>query len=292
MISLGGSAINGGAFGPVNEFSTYAIAVQQDQWAETCRKHADKKGIQLLLQERVDEGPAISIVRAKEAGESTISHQRMGPPTLSELTPEMRRVLASASAVIVGPLRSGPETTALLQAVPELAPRAFLALVPHPSFIEDPLFPLIAPSFHYVQMNAEESRFIDGAASAIPLRARRLAFLLGNDRECAVTNGSQRGYFFACQWFTIDPPTPTVVDEVACGDSFCAAYVVGRALLGLPPEEALRYAVDAAAATATQVGLSDPLPYVPPEGLRRFVPQKRLQSLKEDCTAEESGCPT
>jgi sugar/nucleoside kinase (ribokinase family) len=52
-----------------------------------------------------------------------------------------------------------------------------------------------------------------------------------------------------------------VVDDSGCGDAFAAAFVVGWRLLGLSIDEALLYAVRAAANKAGQVGVSQSLSY-------------------------------
>jgi sugar/nucleoside kinase (ribokinase family) len=79
--------------------------------------------------------------------------------------------------------------------------------------------------------------------------------------ECAVTNGAGRGCLWAGRWLPIEPPVVEVVDDTGCGDAFAAAYVLGRVFFGLSAEGALQYAVAAAAVTAGQPGVAEPLAF-------------------------------
>src|SRR5206468_3832214 len=125
-----------------------------------------------------------------------------------------------------------------------------------------PMFPLIARRYHFTQMNFAESRLLDGATDDIVRNARRLSFLLGEENACAITNGPDRGFLWAAgHWLPIDPRPARVVDDTGCGDAFGAAFVVGWQLLGLSADGALLYALDAAAATAAQVGAGRPRAY-------------------------------
>jgi sugar/nucleoside kinase (ribokinase family) len=265
-VDLGGCPINTGVFGPVNGIPTAAVAVQKrGLWSGICRGLALKKGLRLVLQER-DAGPGVSLVTPNGApGRFDIYTQRMDPPTVSELTPEIRAAFGTARAVIVGPMRWGPGTRDLLLQIPSLVPHSYRALIPHPDTVRDPAFALIAQRYDYVQVNTQESRLLSGATDDLVINARRLSFLIGEQNECAVTNGSGRGYLWSGRWIPIDPPQVRVVDDTGCGDSFAGAYVIGRVFLGLSAEAALLYAIKAAAATATQVGVARPLPYKQPD---------------------------
>lgn len=176
-------------------------------------------------------------------------------------TSDIRCALSTARAVIVGPMRWNTNVRDLLLHIPSAVPKAYRALIPHRDMIGDPAFALIAQRYNYVQMKAEEIRLLDGATDNLVVNARRLSFLLGEDTECAVTAAEARGYLWSGRWLPIDPPKVTVVDDTCCGDSFAAAYVIGRVFLGQSADRALLYAIEAGAATATQIGLSKPLPY-------------------------------
>jgi sugar/nucleoside kinase (ribokinase family) len=261
---VGGSAFKLARHGPVNGIPTAVIMAQGAGWASHyCREKAAQQGLRLLLQERDGDGPALSIILPNgQPGRNDIYTQRMAPPTVAELTPEMAEALGVAQVVVAGPMAFSAETQQLLFHLPALAPQAFLALLPHPSLLGAPSFALLAPRYHYVQVNADESRLLDGAASDLVLNARRLSFLVGEESACAVTNGAERGFLWANgRWLDIRPKKVDLIDDTACGDSFAAAFPIGWRLLGLGVEGALLYAVEAAAATATQVGMAEPLPY-------------------------------
>src|SRR5581483_10741524 len=114
-----------------------------------------------------------------------------------------------------------------------LAPTAFKALLPHPSLVQDPMFALIARLYDYVQVNAAESRLLDGATSDVATNARRLSFLVGEQAACAVTNAAEPGFLFAeGHWYEIRPKRVEAVDDTACGDVFGGSFLVGWRLLG------------------------------------------------------------
>lgn len=260
---LGGSAANCGRYGAANGIPTAVIAVQQGGWASRyCRAVAAKYGLRLLFQKR-KEGPAISLVTPNgKPGQNDIYTQRMGSPTVADLSQEMTDALSLAKAVIVGPMLCGEDARELLAHIPILAPKAFRALIPHRSLIGDPSFPHIARRYNYVQLNAAESRLLDGATSDLAVNARRLSFLIGEDNTCAVTNGADRGWLWTGHhWLGIEPRKVKAVDDTGCGDAFASAFVVGWRLLGLSVDGALVYATEAAASTATQVGVSTPVAY-------------------------------
>jgi sugar/nucleoside kinase (ribokinase family) len=260
---LGGSAANCARFGPANGIATAVIAVQQAGWASGyCRAAAAEYGFRLLLQERGD-GPAISLVTPNgQVGHKDIYTQRMGPPVAPELTSEMGDALGTARAVIVGPMLSTDGSRDLLRQIPTLAPQAFRALIPHHSLIRDPAFPLIARRYHYTQMNAGESWLLDGATNDLAVNARRLSFLMGEENACGITNGSEQGCLWTgSHWLPIQPKRVQAVDDTGCGDAFAAALVIGWQFLGLSVDDALLYATDAAAVTATQTGIGEPLAY-------------------------------
>lgn len=261
-VDLGGCPINSGVFGPVNGIATAAISVQKcGVWSELCRSLALKKGLRLILQER-DEAPAASILAPNGApGRYDIYTQRLEPLKVSELTAEIRSAFATARAVLVGPMKWNEQTRDLLLHIPSLVPQAYRALIPHRDMISDPAFALVAQRYNYVQINAEESRLLDGATDDLIVNARRLSFLIGEENDCAVTNGAQRGYLWSGRWLTINPPEVRLVDDTGCGDSFAAAYIIGRNFLGLNADDALHFGVEAAKATATQTGVSKPMAY-------------------------------
>jgi hypothetical protein len=100
-VSLGGSAINAGAFGPVNGIPTAAISVQKKGlWSGICHGLSAKKGVRLFLQERVT-GPAVSLITPnREPGQYNIHTQRMAPPTVGELTLEISFEVALFSTCV------------------------------------------------------------------------------------------------------------------------------------------------------------------------------------------------
>jgi sugar/nucleoside kinase (ribokinase family) len=261
---LGGVASNLGRVAAANGIPTAVLTTQRAGWASHyVRQKAAGYGLRLLLQEREDEGPALSVIVPNGCpGRKDIYTQRMGPPTVAGLTPEMEEALAMARLVIVGPLAHRPETRDLLCHLPALAPTAFKALLPHPSLIQDSMFALITQRYDYVQLNAAESRLLDGATNDVATNARRLSFLVGEQTASAVTNGADPGFLFAeGHWYEIRPKPVKPVDDTACGDVFAASFLVGWRLLGLGVVGALLYGIEAAAKTALQVGLGEPLSY-------------------------------
>ena len=110
-------------------------------------------------------------------------------------------------------------------------------MLPHPTLLGDPAFPHLAQRYDYTQINFEESRLLPGAVHDPAINARRLSFLVGEEKAIAVSNGAGRGWLWLHgRWLAIDPPAVDVVDETGCGDSFAAALVVGWRLLGLGVE--------------------------------------------------------
>ena len=213
------------------------------------------------MRER-DTGPAGSLITPNGTpGQFDIHTQRIDPLSVAELTPEIRGAFGTTLAMIVGPMRWNANTRDLLLQLPSLVPQAYRALIPHRDMISDPAFALVAQRYNYVQMNAQESQLLDGATDDLVINARRLSFLIGEQNDCAVTNGDGRGYLWSGRWMPIDPPKVRLIDDTGCGDSFAAAYVIGRVFLGLSADGALLYAIEAAAATAMQVGVARPLPH-------------------------------
>lgn len=261
---LGGSAVNCGRFGVVNGFPTAVIGVQQAGWASGySRDLLQGYGLRPLLIERANGGPYMSIISANcKPGSFEILTKRPAPPAVNELTLEMAETLGIAQVVMVGPMQNSAEARDLLAQIPLLAPRSFRALIPHPSLIEDPAFPLLAKHYHYTQMNFTESMHLRNATSELPLNALLLKQLVGDKNACAVTNGPGVGRLWTSRrWLAIEPLQVDLVDETCCGDSFAAALVVGWRLIRLSIDAALRYALEAASTTATQVGLKQPLAY-------------------------------
>jgi sugar/nucleoside kinase (ribokinase family) len=261
-VTVGGCPVNTGVFGAANGIPTAAISVQKaGLWSEICQGLALERGVRLLLQQR-DAGPAVSLVTPNGIpGQYGIYTQRMEPVTVPELTPEMTDALTTAQAVIVGPMRWNADTKDLLFHIAALARKAYRAMIPHPDMIGDSAFASVAQQYNYVQVNASGSRLLDGAVQDPVLNACRLSFLTHERNDCAVTNGAARGYLWSGRWFAIDPPKTRLVDDTGCGDSFAAAYVIGRVFFRLSAESALVYAIKAAAATATQLGVARPMPY-------------------------------
>jgi sugar/nucleoside kinase (ribokinase family) len=262
--TLGGAAATCARFGPVNKLPTAVLAAQQAGWAsDYCRDLACQDGLQLLLQERNSISPGLSIIAPNgEPGRHEIFTHRLEPPTIDELTPEMVEALRLAKVVLVGPLPWGPATRELLRHLPILAPTAFRAWLPHPSVLAQPDFSLLGTRYHYTQLNFDESRLLDGAANDVVLNARRLCRLVGEENACALTNGARQGLLWISgRWLTITPRRVEVADDTGCGDSFASALVLAWRLLGLSAEDALLYALAAAATTATQGGVRRPLPH-------------------------------
>ncbi len=107
---LGGLGGNGSPVARVNDISCHLISVQgEGPLAELCRQLAIEQGLIPLMIERPDEDPAISVSvpSCRKPGERNLHVQRVGPPRLSELA-AFADVIASASALIVGPMPIAP----------------------------------------------------------------------------------------------------------------------------------------------------------------------------------------
>jgi sugar/nucleoside kinase (ribokinase family) len=256
-IAFGGHPVHVARTAVANGLRAAVIAPQGAGWpAALC--HAER--ISMLLQKR--QGPALSVIVPNgQPGLKDVYTQQVRPPTAAELTPDMERTLGMARVVFVGPLPWDADTRNLLLRIPDLAPTAFRALLPHPTLLQDSSFSAVAGRYDYVQVNADEARLLDGATDDVVINACRLRFLCGERTACAVTNGAGRGYLWAeGRWLTIDPKPVGPVDDTACGDAFAASWVIGWRLLDLRIDSALHYAVEAAAAVL-QVGMTEPLAY-------------------------------
>src|SRR5262249_23322367 len=155
-IALSGNPVHIARTAVANGLTAAVIAAQKAGWpAEVCRGQAAAEGIRMLLQERDEQGPAMSIIVPNTMpGNKDIYTQWIQPPTVGELTPEMQATLSLARVVFVSPLPWNADPRDLLFQVPVLFREAFLALLPPPSLLADPVFPLLARRYHYVQANA------------------------------------------------------------------------------------------------------------------------------------------
>jgi sugar/nucleoside kinase (ribokinase family) len=191
-VVLGGAAINAGRIGVVNKVRTCMFGVQRaGAWAELARELAGAEGLDLLLAERTDDRPAMSLINA-DGGGNTIVVQRMRPLRVNEIPAEWEETLRAVRAFLVGPLHPCADSFELLDRLSGWTPHAYRALVPHPLMLKCPEFATAASRFSYVQVNFEESKLLPGAGDDVLTNAHVLASLLAPGVDLAVTNGADR----------------------------------------------------------------------------------------------------
>ena len=244
-IRLGGAAVNAARLGVVNGVPTFIFgAQQQGAWAGLARELAGAEGLQLTLHERPADGPTLSVINSGE-----ILCQRMRPLCVTELPTELTEALGTVRALLVGPLPPCPDSFELLHHLAALAPQAYRALIAHPRMLGCAEFAAAAAKFNYLQLNFDESKLLPGASDDVVRNAQQLVSLLHEATDVAVTNGGKPGLLFAGgRWVPITPlPVTKVLNETGAGDSFAAAWTLGRTVFGTSIDGALSYSLEVAA---------------------------------------------
>jgi sugar/nucleoside kinase (ribokinase family) len=249
---LGGAAGNGAPVPVANHLPTGMVAAQPAGFlSECCQQLALTRGLQPFIIERNGDEGAITVgLPNGRPGAMDLYIQRAGRLTASDLTGAASVAICSAQALINGPMiANSDDLVKFYERIADLAPDAYRAFIPHPSLVGHDTFAAVARTHTYCQMNAAEAQLLDPTTSDVAKHALRLLFLLGEEREFAITNGRNRGYLWADgRWWTVDPPQVQVASDVGAGDVFVTAWVIARHFYKANAKAALNYALRATAA--------------------------------------------
>ena len=156
--------------------------------------------------------------------------------------------LRPSDAVLIGPTPLTAATEKLILRLSTTDAAAFLGLAAHSTVAGAPFFPIAARCCDYIQIDPWCARSLDGTATDSLQGMLRLRYLAGDNTTCVLLNGA-RGGWMCCGdgWEKIRSPLIKVVDDSIYQQTFAAAFVLARQLLGLDTEPSLEYAIGAAA---------------------------------------------
>ena len=262
---IGGAGGNGAPVAGANGIRADLIAVQSRAQAEPCRQQVGERGMtgHIVARDSADAAITVSYPNG-HAGKKQLLVQRCPPITQDELTPFLP-ILDQACLFIVGPMQiingpKGAETLNLLKSLPEMAPRAYCAIQPHPSMIADARFAEVASRYRSVQINGDESKILP-CSGGVRDRIAYLRDLLGENTDITITNGARRGWMWSDgQYWAIDPISVDVASDLGAGDVFCFAMSIARAYYGANVPSALNYALRQVATIISRSGAVAPFP--------------------------------
>lgn len=227
-------------------------AVGSDSFGDSLVGAMDDSGVSRELLRRTGEDSGQAFILVDQAGENLIVVASGANATVTELTGQEERAVASARVVLMQ--LELPASVVLQSAVTARAAGRTVMLNAAPAA---PLPEELLALLDYLIVNEHEACLIgesddlDRASRALAARVPRLIVTLGAQGSVSYEDGVQVG--------TVAPPKVTAVDTTGAGDTFCgalaAAVAEGQALL-----EAVRFATAASALSVERVGAVDSIP--------------------------------
>lgn len=261
QVGLGGKGANQAVAAARLGSSVSMIGVVgTDTFGEDLIRRLEQADIKLALERRADQATGMAFIDIGPQGENII---RLAPGANGTLTAAcILRHASTIAAAKVLLLQNEIPLNASAQAA-EIARSNNVTVIMDPAPAPTPMWPRATLSqFDIITPNAHETALITGhlpqtlgeaevAADALATMGPRGAIVTMGSLGVAWRIGTSHGHLTA--------PKVKTIDTVAAGDCFNGALAVALSQ-GKPPEEAIGFAVVAAALTTTRRGAAEAVP--------------------------------